>query len=88
MWNKICTITQTYLTMEQFFELVFVFCFFGFFCLYAFSRATPAAYGGSQAKGRIRAVAAGLRQSHSNAGIRAVSPTHTTAHGNAGSPTH
>ena len=26
------------------------------------------AYGGSQARGRIRATAAGLRQSHSNAG--------------------
>ena len=30
--------------------------------------ATPAVYGGSQARGRIGAVAAGLRQSHSNAG--------------------
>ena len=28
----------------------------------------PAAYGGSQARGRIGAVAASLRQSHSNAG--------------------
>ena len=42
--------------------------FFSFFCLFAISRATPAAYGGSQARGLIRAVAAGLRQSHSNAG--------------------
>ena len=44
----------------------------GFFCcsfrLFAFSRATPAAYGGSQARDRIEAVAAGLRHSHSNAG--------------------
>ena len=31
-------------------------------------RATPAAYGGSQARGRIGAVAGALRQSHSNAG--------------------
>ena len=31
-----------------------------------FSGATPAAYGGSQARGRIRAVAAGLCQRHSN----------------------
>ena len=37
-------------------------------CLFAFSRAAPSAYGGSQARGRIGAVAAGLRQSHSNAG--------------------
>ena len=34
----------------------------------SFPRAAPAAYGGSQARGLIRAVAAGLCQSHSNAG--------------------
>ena len=39
-----------------------------FFWLFAFSRAAPAAHGGSQARGLIGAVAAGLRQSHSNAG--------------------
>ena len=32
-----------------------------------FSRAIPMAYGGSQARGLIRAVAAGLHHSHSNA---------------------
>ena len=37
-------------------------------CLFAFSRATPAAYGGSQARGQIGAVAASLHHSHSNAG--------------------
>ena len=31
-------------------------------------RAAPAAYGGSQARGQIEAVAASLCQSHSNAG--------------------
>ena len=31
------------------------------FLFFAFSRAAPAAYGGSQARGLIRAVAAGLR---------------------------
>ena len=36
--------------------------------LFFFFRATPVAYGGSQARGRIGAVATGLRQSHSNAG--------------------
>ena len=36
-----------------------------FFCLF---RATPVAYGGSQARGLIGAAAAGLRHSHSNAG--------------------
>ena len=39
--------------------------FFWSFCLL---RATPAAYGGSQARGLIGAVATGLRQSHSNVG--------------------
>ena len=37
------------------------------FCLFAFSRAPPEAYGDSQARGGIGAVAAGLSQSHSNA---------------------
>ena len=41
---------------------------FFFFCLFTFFRAAPAAYGDSQARGLIGAVAAGLRQSHSNAG--------------------
>ena len=42
--------------------------FFFFFCLYDFSRAAPTACGGSQARGLIGAIAAGLRQSHSNVG--------------------
>ena len=41
---------------------------FTYFCLFVFSRAAPMAYGGSQARGLIGAVAPGLRQSHSNAG--------------------
>ena len=46
-----------------------VFCK-AFFCLFVFaiSWATLAAYGGSQAKGQIGAVATGLRQGHSNEG--------------------
>ena len=43
--------------------------FFSFsFCLFAVSWAAPTAYRGSQARGRIGAAAAGLRQSHSNTG--------------------
>ena len=38
------------------------------FCLFAISWAAPMAYGGSQARGRIGAIAASLRQSHSNVG--------------------
>ena len=45
------------------FSFVFVFV-----CLFAFSRAALAAYGGSQARGRIGAVATSLHQSHNNAG--------------------
>ena len=41
---------------------------FFFFCLFAFPRAASAAYGGSQARGLIGAVAAGLHHNHSNAG--------------------
>ena len=44
--------------------------FFLFFCLFAISWAAPAAHGGSQARGPIRAVAAGLRQSLSNTGSK------------------
>ena len=40
---------------------IYLSIFFGLF------RATPMAYGGSQARGRIRATAASLRQSHRNA---------------------
>ena len=44
------------------------FVFIYFFCLFAISWGAPAAYGGSQARGLIGAVAASLRQSHSNTG--------------------
>ena len=42
----------------------YLLIYFLSFCLF---RAAPKAYGGSQARGRIGAVAAGLRQSHSKA---------------------
>ena len=41
-----------------------------FFCLFAISWATPAAYGGSQARGLIGAIATSLHQGHSNVGSR------------------
>ena len=63
-----------------YFILFYLFIYL-FFCLLSFfvvvvvavvvvaiSWATPAAYGGSQARGPIGAVATGLRRSHSNAG--------------------
>ena len=47
-------------------EYSFLKLFF-FFFLFSLSLAAPPAYGGSQARGQIGAVATGLRQSHSNA---------------------
>ena len=48
---------------ELFFLCVWFFFFFFFFCLF---RAEPMSYGGSQASGRNRAVAAGICHTHSN----------------------
>ena len=58
-----------------------IFCLFFFFF-----RATPGAYGSSQARNLIGAVAASLQHSHSNTRAKP-SATYTTAHGNAGSLT-
>ena len=44
--------------------------FFLSFCLSVFFRAAPVAYGGSQARGGIGAVATGIHHSHSNAGSK------------------
>ena len=50
-----------------YFYLFGLFLFF-VFCLFGFSRAAPAAYGGSQARGLLRAVATSLRHCLSNVG--------------------
>ena len=52
------------------------FCDTDFFFFFAFSRSTPAAYGGSQARGRIGAIAAGLHHRHSDAGSELVCDLH------------
>ena len=62
-------------------SICFLFVLFCFVVFFAF-RATPMAYGGSHARGPIRAAAAGPRQSHSNAGSEIVAVTYTTVHGN------
>ena len=49
-------------------KIYLFFFFFFFFGLFAFSRAAPMAHGGSQDRGLIGAVDAGLCHSHSNAG--------------------
>ena len=56
----------THIPAQSFLQFCHVTTFF--VCLFAFSRATPMAYGGSQARGLIGTVAAGLRHSHSNVG--------------------
>ena len=45
-----------------------IICFILFTLFYCLFRASTMAYGGSQARGQIGAVAAGLHHSHSNAG--------------------
>ena len=52
---------------ETVFPFIFIFSFY-LFIFFVFSRASPEAYRGSQARDLIGAVASGLRQSHSNAG--------------------
>ena len=47
-----------------------VYCFLSFFFFLSFSRATPEAYGGSQARGPMGAVATELHHSHSHAGSK------------------
>ena len=55
------------------------FITFSFFFWSFFLRAAPVAYGGPQARGRIRATAAGPPHSHSNAESK-LPATYTTAH--------
>jgi len=54
---------------SQILHFSFLSSFF-FFFLFVFFRAAPAAYGGSQAMGWIRATAADLHHSHNNAGSK------------------
>ena len=63
---------------------------FMYLCIYVFCfiRAALVAYGSSQARGPLGAVATGLSHSHSNSGSEPHLPTYTTAHGNARSLTH
>ena len=61
-WGCIVALIYTCTLFANKFQLIEIF----FFTFLLF-RATPAAYGHPQAKGPIRATAAGLCQSHSNA---------------------
>ena len=70
------------------FTISFLAAFLLFFLSLFLFRATPAAYGGSQARGLIGAVTAELMPEPQQRGIQAASLTYTTAHSNAGSLTH
>ena len=60
---------------------------FAYLFIYLF-RAAVSAYGGSQAKGQIGAVVAGLHHSHSNVRSEPRLWPYNTAHSNTGSLTH
>ena len=64
---------------------IVIFCLFVF--LFSLFRAALMAFGSSQARGLIGAIAASLHHSHSNTGSE-LSAVYTTAHGNARSLTH
>ena len=53
----------SFLLMAEYYSIVYMYHIF-FFLLF---RTAPTAYGGSRARGLIRATAAGLHHSHSNA---------------------
>ena len=55
-------------------RILFLFIFYLF--IFVFSRAAPTAYGGSEARGLIGAVATSLCQSHSNGGLSRVCDLH------------
>ena len=62
-----------YIPVAFFAVVLSVLCFFAFF------RAALEAYGGSQARGQIRAVAASLHHSHSNRDLSGVCDLHHSA---------
>ena len=70
--KKSCSIKGNYseLSSDLLRMIPLKYLFIYLFCLFAISWAAPAAYGGSQARGPIGAVATSLRQSHSNAGSK------------------
>ena len=73
---------------DRFYCIFFVF--WGFFVCFLGGcfRATPVVYGGSQARGRIRAVAAWPTPQPQQCGIQATSVAYTAAHSNTSSLTH
>ena len=67
MHNSFTSTDIHFLSQVFFHRFYFLFIYLFILSFFAISWADPAAYGGSQARGPIGAVATGLRQSHSNA---------------------
>ena len=82
-WTCILMGTSQFVFAEPRLECHIFFILFLLF-FFVFSRATPTAYGVSQARGLIGAVATSLHHSHSEAGSEPCSAAYTTAHSNAG----
>ena len=59
---------EGFISTESQWELLFFILFYFAFFFFLSLRAAPVAYGGFQARGPVRIVAAGLCQSHSNVG--------------------
>ena len=57
--NVIYFLNKIYLQFNP--SVLYLFLFIYLFCLFAISWATPGAYGGSQPRGLIRAIATNLR---------------------------
>ena len=82
MWLRWHFSKEDYVSSSRMFWVVFCL----FVCLLV--RAAPMTYGSSQARGPIRATAAGLTPQPQQLAIRATSVTYTTPHSHAGSLTH
>ena len=67
MWQETSPRQLVNQVWSYYLPILFIYLFIG---LFAISWAAPKAYGGSQAKGLIGAVATSLRQSHSTAGSK------------------
>ena len=64
LWQSKLTVLWFQVTLHTMVDYYYIYLF----SLSAFSGAAPVAYGGFQARGQIRAEAAGLHHSHSNSG--------------------
>ena len=62
---RTCRIFRGFIPLQRFVNKYVSFYLF-IYCLFAILRAAPTAYGGSQARDPIRAIAAGLHHSHSH----------------------